>query len=62
MDKVGDDIMGMVDQEIEYICTFNERYLYPLSKENLSITYGIYIYHVDAPEIGQKTGTFGVIK
>lgn len=36
MDNVGDDIMGMVDQEIEYICTFNERYLYPLSKENLS--------------------------
>ncbi|MFH0882472.1 MAG: hypothetical protein V2A56_05770, partial [bacterium] len=33
-----------------------------LSKEGLSIAYGIYIYHVDAPGVGQKTGTFGVIK
>ena len=33
-----------------------------LSKENLSISYGIYIYHVDAPNIGQKTGTFAIIK
>ncbi len=33
-----------------------------LSRENLSISYGIYIYHVDAPGIGEKTGTFGVIK
>lgn len=33
-----------------------------LSKEGLSIAYGIYLYHVDAPGIGQKTGTFGVIK
>ena len=33
-----------------------------LSKEGLSISYGIYLYHVDAPGIGQKTGTFGVIK
>lgn len=33
-----------------------------LSKEGLSISYGIYIYHVDAPGIGEKTGTFGVIK
>lgn len=36
MDNLGDDIMEMACQEIEYICTFNERYLYPLSKENLS--------------------------
>jgi len=33
-----------------------------LSKENLDISYGIYIYHIDAPDIGQKTGTFAVIK
>lgn len=33
-----------------------------LSRESLSISYGIYIYHVDAPGIGEKTGTFGVIK
>ena len=33
-----------------------------LSKENLDISYGIYLYHIDAPGIGQKTGTFAIIK
>ena len=33
-----------------------------LSMENLDISYGLYIYHVEAPEIGQKTGTFAIIK
>jgi len=33
-----------------------------LSKDNLEIAYGVYIYHIDAPGIGQKTGTFAIIK
>jgi hypothetical protein len=33
-----------------------------LSKENLDIAYGVYIYHIDAPGIGEKTGTFAIIK
>lgn len=33
-----------------------------LSKDNLSISYGVYIYHVSAPEIGEKIGKFAVIK
>ncbi len=33
-----------------------------LSKDNLSISYGIYLYHIDAPGIGQKVGKFAVIK
>jgi hypothetical protein len=33
-----------------------------LSKDGLSISYGIYLYHIEAPGIGQKTGTFAVIK
>ena len=33
-----------------------------LSKDGMEIAYGIYIYHVDAPGIGQKIGKFGVIK
>ncbi|NQT25150.1 hypothetical protein HQ585_07340 [candidate division KSB1 bacterium] len=33
-----------------------------LSSENLDISYGIYVYHIDAPDIGQKTGTFAIIK
>ena len=33
-----------------------------LSKDNLSISYGIYIYHIDAPDIGEKIGKFAIIK
>jgi hypothetical protein len=33
-----------------------------LSKDNIEIAYGIYVYHIDAPGIGQKTGTFAIIK
>ncbi len=33
-----------------------------LSEEKFEIAYGIYVYHIDAPGIGQKTGTFAIIK
>ncbi|HNW58453.1 MAG TPA: hypothetical protein PKI62_02100 [bacterium] len=33
-----------------------------LSRDNLEISYGVYIYHVDAPGVGQKTGNFAIIK
>ncbi|MEO9885578.1 MAG: hypothetical protein ABJR05_05175 [Balneola sp.] len=33
-----------------------------LTKDNLEIAYGIYIYHVEAKGIGNKTGKFAVIK
>ncbi len=33
-----------------------------LTKENLSAAYGVYIYHVDAPGIGEHIGKFAVIK
>ncbi|MFO7446676.1 MAG: hypothetical protein R6W90_09925 [Ignavibacteriaceae bacterium] len=33
-----------------------------LSKDNLEISYGIYIYHVEAEGIGEKIGKFVVIK
>lgn len=33
-----------------------------LTKDNLGISYGVYIYHVQAPGIGEKTGKFAVIK
>ena len=33
-----------------------------LSKDQLEISYGIYIYYVDAGSIGQKTGKFAIIK
>ena len=33
-----------------------------LSKDNLEIAYGVYLYHVDAPGYGEHTGKFAVIK
>ena len=33
-----------------------------LTKDNLSLAYGVYIYHVDAPGIGEHIGKFAVIK
>ncbi len=33
-----------------------------LSSDNLDISYGIYVFHVEAPGIGEKTGTFAIIK
>jgi hypothetical protein len=33
-----------------------------LSGEKFEIAYGIYVYHVEAPGIGNKTGTFAIIK
>ncbi len=33
-----------------------------LSKDNLDVAYGVYIYHVEAPGVGEKIGKFAVIK
>ncbi|MCI0514239.1 hypothetical protein L0128_13565, partial [candidate division KSB1 bacterium] len=33
-----------------------------LTRDNLDISYGVYIYHIDAPEIGKVVGKFAVIK
>jgi len=33
-----------------------------LTKDKLDIAYGIYVYHIDAPGIGEKVGKFAVIK
>jgi len=33
-----------------------------LSKDNLDISYGTYVYVIEAPGVGQKTGTFAIIK
>ncbi len=33
-----------------------------LSRDNLAVSYGIYIYHIEAPGIGEKVGRFAVIK
>lgn len=33
-----------------------------LTRDHLSVAYGVYIYHIDAPGVGQKVGKFAVIK
>jgi len=33
-----------------------------LTKDNLAISYGIYVYHVEAPDIGEKVGKLAIIK
>jgi hypothetical protein len=33
-----------------------------LTKDNLSASYGVYVFHVDAPGIGIKVGKFEIIK
>ncbi|HEX9974593.1 MAG TPA: hypothetical protein VGD14_21175, partial [bacterium] len=33
-----------------------------VSKDGMDIAYGVYIYHVDAPGIGEHIGKFAVIK
>ncbi len=33
-----------------------------LTKDNLDLSYGVYIYHVEAPGVGEKVGRFAVIK
>jgi len=33
-----------------------------LSKDQMDIAYGVYIYHVDAPDVGEHIGKFAVIK
>ncbi|MEM1094967.1 MAG: hypothetical protein AAGJ10_10225 [Bacteroidota bacterium] len=32
------------------------------SEDGLGVSYGVYLYHVDAPGIGEHTGTFAIIK
>ena len=33
-----------------------------VSKDGMDISYGVYVYHVEAPDIGEKIGKFAVIK
>ena len=33
-----------------------------MSEDGLTVSYGVYLYHLEAPGIGEKTGTFAIIK
>ena len=55
---------GELVKTIEHNGSFNdgtERWNM-LTRDNLDISYGVYVYHIDAPGIGEKVGKFAVIK
>jgi hypothetical protein len=33
-----------------------------VSKDGMDIAYGVYVYHIDAPNVGEKIGRFAIIK
>ena len=58
------NIRGQLVNTIDYESTLtNGTYIWDMqTKDNLDISYGIYVYHVDAGDIGTKIGKFAVIK
>ncbi|QQS36540.1 MAG: hypothetical protein IPM56_00890 [Ignavibacteriales bacterium] len=57
-------VNGELVAEIEHESTLNDGTAEwnLLTRDNLSASYGIYIYHIEAPGIGTKTGKFAIIK
>ena len=33
-----------------------------LTEDRLAVSYGVYLYHVEAPGVGETTGTFALLK
>ncbi len=58
------NVNGILIEKIEHNTTLdNGTEIWDmLSRDNLEISYGVYVYHIDAPDIGEKTGTFAIIK
>lgn len=57
-------INGELVKEIEHETQYSEgtESWNLLTRDNLSIAYGVYIYHINAPGIGERIGKFAVIK
>jgi hypothetical protein len=57
-------VNGELVDVIEHDSPFNNGTAYwdMLTRDRLSISYGVYIYHIEAPGIGEKIGKFAVIK
>ena len=57
-------VQGELVDTIEHEGTFDDGTVEwdMLTKDNLDIAYGVYVYHIDAPGIGEKVGKFAVIK
>jgi hypothetical protein len=58
------NVKGQLIKEIEHAASVNDgtEIWNMLSKDNLEISYGIYLYHVKAEGIGEKIGKFVVVK
>ena len=59
------NISGLLVREIEHVANSASDATVVwdmLSKDRLDISYGIYVYHVDAGELGSKVGKFAIIK
>ena len=58
------DVSGLLVDKIEHNSSIEdgtERWDM-LSRDNMELSYGIYIYHISAPGVGEKTGRFALIK
>lgn len=57
-------INGELVKVIEHDNAFSDGTAYwdLLTQDNLSVSYGVYVYHVEAPDIGEKVGKFAIIK
>jgi hypothetical protein len=57
-------VAGQLVQTLNVSNVFNtSRYIWDMKDKNgREIPYGVYIYHVEAPGIGEKVGKFAVIK
>jgi hypothetical protein len=58
------NVAGALVRKIEHESAFEDgtEIWDVLSEEKFEIAYGVYVYHIEAPGIGTKTGTFAVIK
>lgn len=58
------NVSGVLVKKIEHESAFeNGTAIWDvLSDEKFEIAYGIYVYYIEAPGIGEKTGTFAIIK
>ena len=57
-------VQGELVDVIEHESTFDDGTAEwdMLTKDNLDIAYGVYVYHIEVPGLGQKVGKFAVIK
>lgn len=59
------NVRGQLVQEIDFVSpdVSDGTYVWDmLTKDLLDISYGVYIYHIDAGDLGEKVGKFAVIK